>query len=55
MGNLHLPLTDIRRWKARADASYTGPGSKEVIQYGEEKRREETEERKAQLITFLQS
>jgi hypothetical protein len=34
---------------------YTGPRSKEVIKYGEEKRREETEERNAQLITFLQS
>jgi hypothetical protein len=41
--------------KTRADAIYTGPRSNEVIKYGEEKRREETEERNAQLITFLQS
>jgi len=38
--------------KTRADAIYTGPRSNEVIKY-EEKRREETEERNAQLITFL--
>jgi hypothetical protein len=41
--------------KTRADAICTGPRSNEVIKYGEEKRREETEERNAQLITFLQS
>jgi len=40
--------------KTRADAIYTRPRSDEVIKY-EEKRREETEERNAQLITFLQS
>jgi len=39
--------------KTRGDAICTGPRSKEVKKYGEEKRREETEERNAQLITFL--
>ena len=38
--------------KTRADAICTGPRSNEVMKYGEEKRREETEERNAQLITF---
>jgi len=41
--------------KTRADAIYTGPRSNEVMKYGEEKRREATEERNAQLITFLRS
>jgi hypothetical protein len=41
--------------KTRADAIYTGPRSKAVMQYGDEKRRKETEERNTQLITFLQS
>ena len=38
--------------KTRADAICTRPRSNEVMKYGEEKRREETEERNAQLITF---
>jgi len=41
--------------KTCADAICTGLRSKKVKKYGEEKRREETEERNAQLITFLRS
>jgi len=48
-------VTGIRVGKTSAEAIYTGPRSNEVIQYGEEKRREEKDERNAQVITFLQS
>jgi hypothetical protein len=51
MGKLHLCRQVV---KTHADAICIGPRSKEVIRYGEVKRREETEERNAELITFLQ-
>jgi hypothetical protein len=41
--------------KTRADAICTRPRSNTVMCYGDEKRSEETEERNAQLITFLLS
>jgi len=52
MGKLYLQWQVV---KCHADAICTGPRSIEVINYGEVMRREEIEDRNAQLITFLQS
>jgi hypothetical protein len=54
-GKLYLLYLRSEGGKTHADTIHTRPRSKEVTKYEKLKRREEADERIAQLITFLQS